>query len=386
MNKLFEPLTFSRGPAMKNRFLLAPMTNQQGRDDGTLGDDELNWLRMRAEGGFGLVMTCAAHVNLKGKGFPRELGIFGDELLPGLSRIASMLRQAGPVSSVQLYHGGIRSIMPDRVGPSAAPEDSARAMTIEEVRSTVDDFVNAAARAERAGFDGVELHGAHGYLISAFLSSTFNTRDDEYGGSPARRRRFLLEIVDGIRKRCGQDFQIGVRVSPERFGQDVGEIRDLAQQLVDEGKVDYLDLSLWDVFKNPLDAKYHGRSLMSYFTGLDLKGRVRLGFAGGIATCQDAVRCLDAGADFVAIGKAAIVHHDLPKRLQQNRDFMPQSFPVTANYLRQEGLGESFITYLATWPNMVTDHFVAPEVPRFDAEEFFKTGRSVKLAEQASAR
>ena len=382
MSTLFQPLTLSRGPAMKNRFLLAPMTNQQGSDDGVLTEDEHNWLRMRAEGGFGLVMTCASHVNKKGQGFPLELGVFGDELLPGLSRLATTLREAGTVSSVQLYHGGIRSIMPDRVGPSAQPADRARAMTIEEVRATVQDFVNAAVRSERAGFDGVELHGAHGYLISEFLSAQYNQRDDDYGGSPENRRRFLLEIVDGIRQRCGKEFQLGVRMSPERFGQDVGEIRDVAQLLVDEGKVDYLDISLWDVFKDPVDPKFQGRSLMSYFTDIDLKGRVRLGFAGGIRTWDDANRCLEAGADFAVIGKAAVVHHDLPKRLERSRGFVPQSFPVSADYLRKEGLGEGFITYLATWPNMVTDHFVPEDVPRFDVDEFFKTGRSVKLAEQ----
>ena len=158
--------------------------------------------------------------------------------------------------------------------------------------------------------------------------------------------------------------------------------RDVAQLLVDEGKVDYLDISLWDVFKDPVDPKFQGRSLMSYFTDIDLKGRVRLGFAGGIRTWDDANRCLEAGADFAVIGKAAVVHHDLPKRLERSRGFVPQSFPVSADYLRKEGLGEGFITYLATWPNMVTDHFVPEDVPRFDVDEFFKTGRSVKLAEQ----
>jgi 2,4-dienoyl-CoA reductase-like NADH-dependent reductase (Old Yellow Enzyme family) len=379
MASLFEPLTLPRGPAMKNRFLLAPMTNQQARDDGTLTDDELNWLRMRAEGDFSLVMTCCSHVHPRGQGFPGELGVYGDALLPGLERLANTLRSAGAVSSVQLYHGGIRSIMPDRMGPSAAPEDRARAMTIAEVRATIDDFVAAAQRAERAGFDGVELHGAHGYLISAFLSGTYNRRDDDYGGTPANRRRFLLEIVDGIRRNCGADFQIGIRVSPERFGQDVGETRDLAQQLIDEGKIDYLDISLWDVFKDPVDPKYQGRSLMSYFTDLQLKG-VRLGFAGKIITHADATRCLEAGSDFVVIGRAAIAHHDLPRQFSSNPGFVPQAFPVSAEYLRAEGLGESFITYLATWPDMVTNYFVPPEIPRFDVEEFFKTGRSVKLA------
>lgn len=378
MMSLFEPLTLARGRPMKNRFLLAPMTNQQAHHDGTLTDDELNWLRMRAEGDFSLVMTCCSHVHSKGQGFPGELGVYDDGLLPGLERLADALRNAGAVSSVQLYHGGIRSIMPDRMGPSAAPDDRARAMTTAEVRATIEDFIVAALRAERAGFDGVELHGAHGYLISAFLSGIYNRREDDYGGTPAKRRRFLLEIVAGIRERCGKDFQVGVRVSPEHFGQDVGETRDLAQQLTDEGRIDYLDISLWDVFKNPADPKYQGRSLMSYFTDLNLNG-VRLGFAGKIKTHSDATRCLEEGADFVVIGRAAIAHYDLPRQFTANPGFIPRKFPVTADYLRTQGLGESFIAYLATWPDMVTNYFVSPEIPLFDVEEFFTTGRSVKL-------
>lgn len=376
---LFDPLTLPRGRPMKNRFLLAPMTNQQADTKGALTDDEFNWLIMRAAGDFSLVMTCCSHVNTKGQGFPGELGIYSDALLPGLTRLADNLRKAGAVSSVQLYHGGIRSIMPDRVGPSAALEDRARAMTLAEVGATIEDFVAAARRAEQAGFDGVELHGAHGYLISEFLSATYNRRDDDYGGTPAKRRRFLLEIVAGIRESCGPDFQIGVRFSPERFGQDVGEARELAQQLIDEGRIDYLDISLWDVFKDPVDPKYQGRKLISYFTDLDLKG-VRLGFAGKVITHDDAVRCLEMGADFVVVGRAAILHHDLPRQLRTDPAFVPQTFPVTADYLRSEGLGESFISYLATWPDMVINHFVPPEIARFDVDEFFRTGRSVKLA------
>ncbi len=380
MTSLFEPLTFSRGPAMKNRFLLAPLTNQQAPDDGSLSEDELNWLRKRAEGGFSHVMTCCAHVNHKGQGFPGELGAFGDELIPGLSRLSNALRVAGSVSSVQLYHGGLRSIMPDRVAPSASPEDNARELTIPEIQAIVQDFVAGAVRVERAGFDGIELHGAHGYLISEFLSTRHNLRQDEYGGTPEKRRRFILEIVDGIRKACGKDFQIGIRVSPERFGIDLMETVELCQLLIDEGKIEYLDISLWDVFKDPEDAKYKGKSLMSYFTGLALKDRVRLGVAGKIHTYDDSMRCLDAGVDFVVVGRAAIMHHDLPLRLQKDSSFTPLQFPVSADYLRNEGLGEAFICYLATWPNMVTDYVPPAEMPRFDAEEFFKTGRSVKLA------
>ena len=92
MSRLFEPLSFVRGPAMKNRFMLAPLTNLQSHEDGRLSDEEFRWLTMRAEGGFGLTMTCAAHVQAQGQGFPGQLGIFSDAHLPGLTRLASTIR------------------------------------------------------------------------------------------------------------------------------------------------------------------------------------------------------------------------------------------------------------------------------------------------------
>ncbi|MCC5885889.1 MAG: NADH:flavin oxidoreductase, partial [Gammaproteobacteria bacterium] len=161
MTSAFAPLTFKRGPAMKNRFMLAPLTNSQSHDDGTLSDAEFHWLKMRADGGFGLTMTCAAHVQAVGQGFPGQLGIFSDDHLDGLSRLASALREAGSLSSVQLHHAGMRSPA-DLIGttplcPSVNEEFGARAMTGDEVEQLIEDFICAAERADEAGFDGVEL-------------------------------------------------------------------------------------------------------------------------------------------------------------------------------------------------------------------------------------
>ena len=112
MPDLFDSLAFARGPAMKSRFMLAPLTNCQSHADGRLSDDEFNWLRMRAVGGCGHTMTCAAYVLKSGQGFPGQLGIYSDEHPPGLTRLADAIRAAGSVSSVQLYHGGMRAQSP----------------------------------------------------------------------------------------------------------------------------------------------------------------------------------------------------------------------------------------------------------------------------------
>ncbi|MBD3666390.1 MAG: NADH:flavin oxidoreductase, partial [Kangiella sp.] len=280
MTNLFEPLSFTRGPDMKNRFMLAPLTNTQSHDDGCLSDEEFHWLTMRAKGGFGLTMTCAAHVQAVGQGFPGQLGIFSDDHLEGLTRLAAAIKAENSVSSVQLHHAGMRSpkelIGETPLCPSDNEEFGARAMSGAEVEQMIEDFIAAAERAEKAGFDGVELHGAHGYILCQFLSPGVNQRDDKYGGSLENRARPLFEIIKGIRARCGADFQLGVRLSPERFDVKLDEIVEVAGRLMREDEIDYLDMSLWNVFKEPSDAALTVRSLMSYFTELE-RGNVRLG-------------------------------------------------------------------------------------------------------------
>ena len=142
---------------MKNRFMLAPLTNLQSHDDGILSDEEFNWLTMRARGGFGLVMTCAAHVQAAGQGFPGQLGVFDDIHVEGLTRLAAAIRQHGSLAMVQLHHAGLRS-PPDLIGrrPVSASDDEksgARALTTAEVEQLAQDFVTAALRAEQAGFE-----------------------------------------------------------------------------------------------------------------------------------------------------------------------------------------------------------------------------------------
>jgi 2,4-dienoyl-CoA reductase-like NADH-dependent reductase (Old Yellow Enzyme family) len=358
MTSLFEPVSFTRGPAMKNRFMLAPLTNCQSHDDGTLSDEEFRWLTMRADGGFGLTMTCASYVQAQGRGFPGQLGIFSDFHVPGLTRLAAAIRQSGSVAIVQLHHAGMRSPR-DLVGtqpvcPSDDAETGARALSRDEVERLRDDFIAAAVRAERAGFDGVELHGAHGYVLCQFLSPETNRRTDEYGGTLENRSRLLFDIVAGIRARCRSDFTVGVRLSPERFGLRLDEVRAVAQQLISSGGIDFLDLSLWDVFKEPQDEPFRGRSLLSWFTDLE-RGGVRLGAAGRITSGPDAARCLAAGVDFVVIGRGAVLHHDFPRRVAADPAFRAVALPVSSAYLASEGLSPAFIKYMGNWKGFVAD-------------------------------
>ncbi|MFT5921730.1 MAG: 2,4-dienoyl-CoA reductase-like NADH-dependent reductase (Old Yellow Enzyme family) [Flavobacteriales bacterium] len=146
---------------MKNKFMLAPMTNTQSFEDGQLSDEELRWLTLRAEGQFGLVMTCASHVQENGKGFPGQLGIFSDQHIPGHKRMASALKSHGSLAVVQLHHAGMRSpfdlIQETPVCPSKNEKNGARELTLEEIEELKNDFIQAAIRAKGSGYDGVEV-------------------------------------------------------------------------------------------------------------------------------------------------------------------------------------------------------------------------------------
>ncbi|HEX2562151.1 NADH:flavin oxidoreductase [Phenylobacterium sp.] len=353
---LFQPLTFAHGPAMPNRFALAPLTNLQSHPDGRLSEDEFRWLTLRAKGGFGMTMTCAAHVQRQGQGFPGQLGVWSDDHLEGLSRLAAAIKAEGSVAVVQLHHAGMRSpkelIGQAPVSPSDDEKTGARALTEAEVEELIEDFVAAAVRAEKAGFDGVELHGAHGYILAQFLSPEINRRTDRFGGALENRAGVIFRIIEGVRARCRPDFSLGLRLSPERFGLKLAEIRQVAAQLLAGGRLDYLDMSLWDVMKEPNEDEFKGRSLMSCFTELD-RGTTRLGVAGKIMRPADALHCLQAGCDFVFVGRAAILHHDYPRKVRADTGFLPAALPVTADHLRKEGLGEAFVGYMRTWAGFV---------------------------------
>ncbi|PYI10973.1 NADH:flavin oxidoreductase/NADH oxidase [Aspergillus sclerotiicarbonarius CBS 121057] len=346
---LFRPLPLKRGLALKNRILLAPLTNWQSHDDGTVSEADVHWISRCAAGGFSMVMTCAANVQAGGKAFPGQMGIYSDAHLPGLTRIADTIRQNGGVSSVQLHHGGIRVdpalSQSTPVGPSDIP-GVARGLSLKEVEATRDDFIAAALRAEQAGFDGVEVHAAFGWIIMQFLSPTFNHRTDHYGGCLENRSRFLFEIIDGIRAACRSDFQIGLRISIERYGVSLTDIR--------EETIDYLDLAVWDYRKAASEAPFTGQSLLSVFTDLP-RSSVRVGTSGHVMTAQQAVEVLDAGCDFVMIGKAAILDPDMPRHVEMDHAYRAPALPVRSDWLRGSGLSERFIDYMRTWEGFVLD-------------------------------
>ena len=353
-----DAVTFTCGLSMPNRFMLAPMTNTQSHADGCLSDTEYRWLTMRAKGGFGITMTCASHVQAVGQGFPGQLGIFDDRHLDGHRRLAAGINAEGMLSVIQLHHAGLRSpaalIGEPPVSPSGYEKTGARALSLAEVHALRDDFIKAAVRAKQAGYHGVEVHGAHGYVLTQFLSEAYNQRRDVYGGSLKNRGRLIVEILEGIRSACGDAFLLGLRLSPERHGLKLAEVLTYSQRMIDSGLIDFLDVSLWDCFKMPEEAEAQDKSLLDHVMGLR-RGAVKLTVAGQIKTAAQVRDVLDAGADFVTIGRAGILHHDYPLKVIADPNFEPTSLPVTPAYLKAEGLSDVFVDYMRRWPGFVSE-------------------------------
>lgn len=243
--RLFSPVAIGR-MELKNRAVMPAMGTGYGGRDGRVTDRLIAYLRRRAVGGVGLIITEVCAVDRRGKGFPSELGLWSDEFIEGFHRLAEAVHAEGARVAAQLHHAGretfkaVAGAVPEAPSdiPSVIMRQPCEAMSRERIVEVVAAFAAAAARAKAAGLDAVELHGAHGYLLNQFLSPFSNQREDEYGGSDENRARFVIEIVRAARAAVGPDFPIIVRLSAEELvagGYGIDFTRWLAPRLVAAG-------------------------------------------------------------------------------------------------------------------------------------------------------
>ncbi|HPX29733.1 MAG TPA: FAD-dependent oxidoreductase [Smithella sp.] len=256
---LFSPFTIN-GMTLKNRAVMPPMATGYGNADNTVSERLLAYLERRAQGGTGLIITEVCAVDPRGKGFPNEIGVWNDDFIGALSRIPAALHRHGAKAALQLHHAGRETFeavlgkkpeAPSAI-PSAVLGQPCEAMSLERIAEIVRAFAQAAGRARQAGFDSVELHGAHGYLLNQFLSPFSNNREDEYGGSEENRMRFILEVIAAARKAVGDDFPLWIRISADemvRGGYDFSLMRRLAPRMVAAG-VDAIHCSV-GVYSTP---------------------------------------------------------------------------------------------------------------------------------------
>ncbi len=207
---IFSPLRIGN-LTLKNRITLAPMFLCYGNSNGTVSEKMVEFYARRAKAGVSLLVVEASAVDAQGAGSPRMIRVDDDMFIPGLSKLAGAIKDAGGHAVLQIYHGGRYSLKP--VAPSPfetylTPEMKIvpKEMTVGEIKEVINKFGDAAKRAKKAGFDGIEIHGATGYLLVQFISPRTNKRKDEYGGSLENRMRFPLEVVASVRKRVGKDY------------------------------------------------------------------------------------------------------------------------------------------------------------------------------------
>jgi NADPH2 dehydrogenase len=246
--KLFQPYAL-KDVELKNRIVMAPMCMYSSHN----GDGKVeNWHRThytsRAVGGVGLIIQEATAVTPQGRISPQDLGIWDDEHIEGLKELVGLIKEHGTKTGIQLAHAGRKAVLEgDILAPSAIPfNDEMKTpveMTKNDIKETITAFIKGAERAKKAGFDVIEIHGAHGYLINEFLSPLSNKRTDEYGGSAENRYRFLREVIDGIQQVW--DGPLLVRVSAKDYNEEGLDVEDyvvFAQWMKEQG-VDLIDVS-----------------------------------------------------------------------------------------------------------------------------------------------
>ena len=327
---LFQPLTLNNGVTVKNRLVVAPMTHFGSQADGLISDQERTFLSNRA-GDMGMFITAATLVQKDGKAFHGQPEATGEHCLDSLKETAQILRQQGAKAILQIHHGGSKAIDDlldglDKISASANEAEHAREATAEEVEALIASYAQAADLALRAGFDGVEIHGANGYLIQQFYSAQSNRRNDQWGGSLENRMRFPLAVVDAVvavrEKHQRDDFIIGYRFSPEEPGEDgltMTETGALIDALVQK-PLQYLHVSLWEFDKKIRRGGDTAQTRMQ-FIHERINGKLPLIGVGNLFTADQILAAYETGwAEFIALGKTVMINPHIATQIREGRE------------------------------------------------------------------
>ena len=328
---------------IKNRFVRSATYEGLATDEGEITEKLVDFYKKLAEGGSGLIITSYAFIQQSGKANNKQIGVYKDDFIPGLNKIADIIHEHGEGCKVvlQLVHAGRQSHhVKETVAPSAVLEKFSnkmpREMTTNEIVETIESFALAARRAKEAGFDGVQLHGAHGYLISEFLSPYTNKRTDQYGGNTNNRLRFVEQIYRRSRDLVGDDFPFLIKMNCDDFlegGITLDESKKISKMLSNIG-YDAIEISscMWETVKrkkNEIGWKptfipesrmaigsvnepaYHLPYAKEIKRGIDIP----LILVGGLNSIDLVEEILNKGdADFVALSRPLIREPDLPNR------------------------------------------------------------------------
>lgn len=335
MNILFTPIPIG-SLTIPNRFVRSATHAYLADDEGRVTDRLIELHRRLAEGDVGLIITGHAFVQPSGKASPRQIGVADDRFIEGLGRIPEAVHAYPTRVVLQIAHAG-RQTKPKLCGctpvsPSPVYDPVSKVMPRElatgEIRTLIADFVAAAGRAKRAGFDGVQLHAAHGYLLSSFLSPHTNRRADEWGGTVENRARLLLETLRGIKAACGQDYPVIVKLNSTDFLEGGLTLDDAVQVagLLDAAGIDGIEVSggmaeagqgsIWPGLRSEADEGYFVESAARVKAAV----RVPVFGLGGIRTLAVAERMVASGrVDLVSMSRPFIRDPYLVKHFREGR-------------------------------------------------------------------
>ncbi|MGX7205511.1 NADH-dependent flavin oxidoreductase [Enterococcus pingfangensis] len=326
--QLQQKYSLNASVTLQNHLIMAPMTTWSSHEDQTVSTAEIEYYGARAKS-VGMVITGSSHVQENGVGFANELGAYDDRFLPGLTELAKAIKSGGAKAILQLNHAGNKALPKfiadaDVVSSSSvfapetpfAPGQIPRSLTESEILHVIEDFGEATKRAIEAGFNGVEIHGAHGFLIQNFLSPHYNQRTDSWGGNLENRLRFAIAIVDEVKKIAKKyadpSFIIGYRISLEEREADGLRLTDtetLIEHLIAK-KVGYLHLSLGDALTDHEHSGGNNEPFIQRISKL-VDHRVPLIAAGSLNTFDRMASALDNGLDLVAVGHSLVANPDL---------------------------------------------------------------------------
>lgn len=333
---LLDSYAFNNGITLRNRVVMAPMTNFSSNEDGTVSKPELDYYIRRSKGA-GMVVTACVYVSRGGKGFHGEFGADRDELIPSLRQLAAAIKGEGAKAVLQIFHGGRQcppGLLPDGQTVSASDVPSElpggghgpvpRTLTDEEIQVIIADFGAATRRAIEAGFDGVEIHGANGYLLQQFFSPHSNRREDRWGGSLEKRLSFPLAVLREVKRVVNEyassPFIVGYRFSPEEPetpGITMADTFALIDALKEEG-LDYLHASLMELWSLPRRGTEDARPRIEQIVDR-VGGAVPVIGVGSLYKPEDALKSLDTGISLVALGRPLLIDPDYVQKLAEGR-------------------------------------------------------------------
>ncbi len=337
--KLFSPIKIGT-LEVKNRIVMPPMVTHFAHENGRTSERMIRYYEERAKGGAGLIIVEATGVARCGKCLPIQHMMDNDAWIPDLKRLADAIKRHRARAGIQLMHGGVKASAKysqmQPVGPSLWPDYPAemgvapRALTVEEIHDQVEAFGEAAGRAKEAGFDVIELHFAHSYLVDQFLSPRFNHRKDMYGGSKENRARLGCEVIESVRRYVGEDYPIGCRISGEEGvagGIMLDDAQEHAKLMVNAG-ANYIHVTVGisenSVSTPPMSFPYG--CFLHLSEGIKKAVDVPVIGVGKINMPEFAEEVLREGrADLVAMGRALIADPHLPSKAREGRskDIVP---------------------------------------------------------------